>query len=134
MDNTEEKTESLAIGAPRIVSSRPREREINLDWPVEFSGRKYIKIIIRRLTAAEVAKFQSDIEALLKSDPSAQIRFPLFRDDCGALIPNEVMDALDDDDRFALEAAAADFLPRRFLGAPTQESGQVTGGNTERSF
>lgn len=102
----------------RIVSARPRSKEIDLQWPVEFDGREYKTITLVRLTAAEVAEFQSEIESLLKNDPDTRVRFPLFRDESGETIPDEVMDALDDDDRFALEEAAADFLPRRFRGSP----------------
>lgn len=116
-------TEELNLEAPaampaRILSDRPRAKTIDLQWPVEFNGREYRSVTLVRLTAGEVAAFQSEIEKLLSADPDAKVRFPLFRDERGESIPDEVMDALDDDDRYSLEESAADFLPRRFRGSP----------------
>lgn len=116
-------TDELNLEAPakkpaRIMSDRPRAKTVDLQWPVEFDGREYKSITLVRMTAGEVAAFQEEIEKLLNSNPDARVRFPLFRDDRGETIPDDVMDALDDDDRFALEEAAADFLPRRFRVSP----------------
>ncbi|MCW2318310.1 hypothetical protein M2322_003877, partial [Rhodoblastus acidophilus] len=65
--------------------------------------------------------------------PDAIVHCPIYRDADGALIPDAVMDALDDDDAFELEKKVADFLPRRFRGAPDGVSGPQTGATTEPS-
>jgi hypothetical protein len=117
----------------RIVSDRPRAATIELDWPVEYEGRVYTTITVARLTAAEVARFQDQIVQLLESGAESKVRLPLFRDENGASIPDAVMDALDDDDRLALDEAATSFLPRRFRGLAVQDSGPGTGATTEAS-
>lgn len=77
--------------------------------------------------------FQSEIEQLLTRNPDAKVRLPLFRDERGEPIPDEVMDALDDDDRLALDEAAANFLPRRFRGLAERDSGPDIGATTAAS-
>lgn len=89
-----------------------RFRKINLEWPLEYDGKVFGDITLRRLTAAEVAAF---VERL---DGAKKFRFPMFFDEGGSPIPDEVLDALDDDDTLALDAACADFLPRRFREMP----------------
>lgn len=131
-------TEEVKAKAPakkpaRIIADRPRVKVIDLQWPIEFDGREYRAIAITRLTAGEVAQFQAEIEELLKDHPDTKVRFPLFRDESGAVIPDEVMDALDDDDRFALDEAAADFLPRRYRAVAELDTGPDIGVNTEAS-
>lgn len=116
--------------AARIVADRPRAKTINLEWPIAFDGKEYRKITLARLTAADVAKFQTELESLLASNPDASLRFPLFRDEAGELIPNEVLDALDDDDRYELDRAALDFLPRRFRALAESDSAPAGGENT----
>jgi hypothetical protein len=119
-----------AVQPPCFLDTRPRFATVQLLWPIAYDGREYRAISIVRLTAAEVAKFQEDLEALLKNDANARLRFPLFRDEAGAAVPEAVLDALDDDDRFELDKAAFDFLPRRFRGAPEPASDQVSGADT----
>jgi hypothetical protein len=117
----------------RIVSERPRRQTVDLEWPVLFEGREYRSITLIRLTAGDVSRFQDEIERLLRSNSDTKVRLPLFRDEDGALIPDAVMDALDDDDRLALDEAAANFLPRRFRGLAAQDSGPGIGDTTEAS-
>jgi hypothetical protein len=117
----------------RIVSDRPRAATIELDWPVEYAGHVYTAITVARLTASEVARFQDEIVQLLESGADTKVRLPLFRDEEGAPIPDAVMDALDDDDRLALDKAAANFLPRRFRGLAEQDSGPDIGAPTAAS-
>ncbi len=114
----------------QFLSDRPRSRTIELLWPISFGGRVFQAITLIRLTAGDVAKFQDELEALLRDNPDAALRFPIFRDETGAPIPAAVLDALDDDDRFELDRAAADFLPRRFRGIAEPSSGPDAGGNT----
>lgn len=117
----------------RIVSDRPRFKTVNLEWPVEFSGKVYESVRVVRLTAGDVARFQDEIDALLKRDENAKVRLPLFKDDEGNDIPAQVMDAMDSDDRDALDEAAVSFLPRRFRAASEPTTGRDTGENTEAS-
>ena len=114
----------------RFLSERPRWKTIDLEWPVSFEGREYRSITLIRLTAGDVSRFQEEIEQLLKNNPDAALRFPIFRDANNAPIPDAVLDALDDDDRFELDRSAADFLPRRFRGIAEPSSGPGAGGNT----
>ncbi len=113
----------------QFLSDRPRSKAIELSWPISFGGRDYQAITLIRLAAGDVAKFQEELEALLRDNPNAALRFPIFRDETGAAVPAEVLDALDDDDRFELDRAAADFLPRRFRGIAEPSSGPDAGGN-----
>jgi len=119
-----------ADDAARIVSTRPRFKTIDLQWPIAYAGKEYTSITITRLTAADVAKFQTELEAVLKNDANASLRFPLYRDETGAPIPEAVLDALDDDDKFELDRASIDFLPRRFRVNAENDTAQDAGGNT----
>lgn len=97
-------------GAPRFVGSRVRQTSVLLEWPVEYAGKTYDSIGIKRLTAKEV----SDFTARLDQEKVGALRWPVFVDSDGASIPDAVMDALDDDDNLALQKVMLDFLPRRF--------------------
>lgn len=98
----------------RIVTKLPREKVIPLEFPVEFGGDLYTDIRVRRLSGAEVALYYEQVQAGYRSARPPTV-------DC----PDEVYDALDDDDRYTVEAAAIDFLPRRLkegIDALTSES------------
>ena len=98
----------------RIVTNLPRERLIPLQFEVEFDGELYTDIRVRRLTGAEVALYYEQVQAGYRSARPPTV-------DC----PDEVYAALDDDDRYDVEAAAIDFLPRRLkegIDALTSES------------
>lgn len=98
----------------RIVTKLPREKIIPLDFPVEFDGTVYSEIVVKRLTGAEVALYYERVQSGYRSPRPPTV-------DC----PDEVYDALDDDDRYTVEAAAIDFLPRRLregIDALTSES------------
>lgn len=114
--------------------SRQRAAEHRLEWPVTVDGREYKTISLVRMTAAEVAKFSAELEARLNKDATATAVFPIFRDsETGETIPEAVLDALDDDDRFELDKAAVNFLPRRFLGVLNLASDPADGEATEPS-
>jgi hypothetical protein len=101
--------------APRFVGDRARVKTIALDWPVEFGGKIYEKIILKRLTVAEVSAFIDTLEG-------GKARFPIFVDEDGAAIPGEVMEALDDDDGATIDKESLDFLPRRFREASEEKT------------
>jgi hypothetical protein len=115
------------IKAPeaKIVSAIPRSKEIALDWPVEFDGKMYDAITVRRVSAAEVSTYVSLIS---QGDPAAA-KLPTI--DC----PLEVWRALDADDAAKVEEACVDFLPLRLKSAlenlqSSIESAQATGASS----
>lgn len=105
-DETATQTETPA--PPRFISGRPRSKVLTLENPITYEGREYREITIVRLNAKEV----ENLLAAINRGESA--RFPIFRDGVGAVIPEIVLDSLDDDDSLALDEAAADFIPKRF--------------------
>ncbi len=88
----------------RIVSPKERSREVPLDYPIEFDGKVYDTITVRRVSAREVSDF---IDAVAKSEEFANVKAPMI--DC----PQEVYEVMDDDDRLRLEEALLPFLPLR---------------------
>jgi hypothetical protein len=113
---------------PRFVGAGERFRAVPLAWPVEHGGKIYAEIGLKRLTAGEVAAFQ---EAIAKLPDGAAASWPIYRDADGLAVPAEVLDALDDDDKFEIDKAVRDFLPRRFHDALESASGRATGGSTD---
>lgn len=111
----------------QFLSDSPRSKTIELSWPTSFDGGNYQPITMIRLTAGDVARLEDELEVLLRDNPDAALRFPIFWDETGAPVPEEVLDALDDDDRFELDRAAADFFPRQCLGIAEPFSGPGTG-------
>ena len=102
-----------APSAPRWLTEKKRIESYHLEYPFEFGGVEYRTIMIRRLTAGEVAAFM----AKMRAEPDANHRFPMYF--VGeAPIPDAVWDALDDDDRFGVTEIGKDFLPARFRAAP----------------
>lgn len=98
----------------KIVTNIPREKVITLDFPVEFAGDLYTEIKVKRLSGTEVALYYEQVQSGYRSARPPTV-------DC----PDEVYRELDDDDRYTLEAAAIDFLPRRLrevIDALTSES------------
>lgn len=101
--------------APLFVGRADRSRAFPLEHPLEFEGRTYDTIIMRRPNANQVGEFFAEYAAAIAANPAALVYFPVFVDAAGAPIPPAVLDALDDDDRFPLFDAVTDFLPRRLL-------------------
>jgi hypothetical protein len=92
-----------------------------LTWPVEFGGRVYSEVTIRRLTAAEVDAF---VQAAMAGDKNASL--PLYD------APSEVLAAMDADDAAALNEAATPFLPRSLRMGGGSES-QTSAGSVGSS-
>lgn len=85
----------------RIVSPKVREQMVPLEYPVEFDGKTWTEIKVRRVTAGEVDAFMEELAA------DKSIMPPVV--EC----PREVYDAMDDDDRYEVDRVMMDFLPRR---------------------
>lgn len=108
--------------APTFVGGRSRFEVVDLLWPVKYDGRIWDKITVSRLTAKDVAEF---MRRLKDAGDDAEVRFPFFD------APDEVLDALDDDDSVRLNEVAARFLPQRFRVEAAPGSAPPSGGATE---
>jgi len=97
------------IKEAKIVAPKERHIDVPLDWPIEFDGKTYDSVRIRRVTGREVEQFLS---ALAAAKEGALLLPPPMLD-----CPIEVYDALDDDDRFKIEEAMLSFFPRRMREA-----------------
>jgi len=106
-----------------FVSAVGREKIVPLEFPVEFDGKTWSEVRIRRVTGKEVETY---LDGLVRGERPMP---PMF--DC----PHEVYDAMDDDDRLALDEAVVPFLPRRLkaaaaqAGTPFPETGDTTSGS-----
>ena len=85
---------------PKFVGDRPRLCTVPLEWPVEYDGKTYTEITVRRMTAGEVMTFIEQATA------GGSPRLPMLE------APPEVIDALDADDADNVNKAVNDFLPR----------------------
>jgi hypothetical protein len=106
--------------APRFVGEGLRSEVVKLDWPLEFAGKVYDAITVRRPTAGEVRTFHEQAEAWKSGDPIP--RLPLYD------VPPEVIEALDDDDDLRLGEVVQRFLPQRFRAALAQQRSPASGG------
>lgn len=104
------------VVAPKFVGDRAREKVIPLEWPLEYDGKLYEAVTVRRCTGTEIAEY---VVAL------AGGQSPLFP---GLDCPLEVYEALDADDLESVDEVVRDFLPRRFraASAPTPEASDNT--------
>lgn len=103
------KTTEPPIKEAKIVSPKERHLDVPIDWPVEFDGKTYDTIRVRRISGREVETFIRQVAAM--TDQSPAVMPPTF--DC----PLEVYEAMDDDDRLRVEEAALPFMPRRLRAA-----------------
>lgn len=113
-----------------FVEASKRWRAVDLEHPVMVGDKLIRTVTVMRMNTAQVAAWYDSI------DPSKMLikRFPMFYDETGARVPDDVIDALDDDDGVRLVEAAADFLPRRFLANLTgSDSAPATGEPTAPS-
>ena len=97
----------------KIVTDKARIALVDLDWPVEYNGKMFTRVMLRRITVGELAEWQRQVS---KRGEDEEIRLPLFRDENGEDIPEEVWNAMDQDDLDMLGEEAIPFLPRRFRG------------------
>lgn len=92
----------------RVVGAVPREKLVPLEFPVEFDGTTWTEIKVRRVSGKEVDDYMEALGSGARPMP------PMF------VCPREIYDAMDDDDRFALDEAVVPFLPRRLKAAAEQ--------------
>ncbi len=100
--------ENTGPRAARIASEAPREKLVPLEYPVEFDDKTWTEVRIRRVTGKQVEEY---MDALGRNERPMP---PMFD------FPIEVYDAMDDDDRFAIDEAVVPFLPRRLRVAAGQ--------------
>jgi hypothetical protein len=103
----EQEIPASEMAEPRLVldQDRSRVRTVHLEWPVEYDGRRFDEIIVRRMIGAEVTRLSD----LITSQFDDSDLFALVCD-----TPAVVIRALDQDDWLAVREAVLDFLPRRF--------------------
>jgi hypothetical protein len=94
----------------RFLGNAPREKDVPLEFPFELDGKTWDSVKIRRATGAEVEAYMDALQSGESAVP------PMFD------FPMEVYDAMDDDDRYAVDVAVVPFLPRRLKVAAEQSS------------
>jgi hypothetical protein len=92
---------------PRFVGGKVRSETVELDYPVEYDGKTWTHITVRRMTTQEVSEVMQNAGTDKVSD------FPMFD------APTAVMNALDADDDERVQEVAMRFLPRRFKAPQT---------------
>lgn len=109
--------EEIKPPVARIVSPKEREKMVPLEYPVEFDGVLYEQVKVRRASGKEV---QAYMDRMRNGDANAVP--PMV--DC----PQEVWDAMDDDDQVTVDQAARPFWPRRLNAALglIQETGEAS--------
>lgn len=118
---TEQLQETRTIEPPRFVGGKTRSETVPLEWPIEYDGRVWDAITVRRMTVLDIRAFHEMVLAS-KDDNKARIRFPMFD------APFEVLDALDDDDAQAVNEVVTRFLPRRFRAEEDSGPDSTAGG------
>lgn len=105
---------------PVFLNAAARRRCVKLQWPLEYEGKIFDEVILRRLSSEEVAEW-------IASDGKNGL--PIYVDADGAPIPRAIIDALDDDDMFEVDKVVRDFFPLRFLGSQDDASAPGAGEN-----
>ncbi len=105
----------------RIVSSLPRDATVKLIYPIEFDGKQWDEVRVRRVTGVEISNY---MEALSRGEKPLPPTFDF---------PTEVYEALDDDDLLAVEQAAFRFLPRRLRATADAALAPQPGATTSGS-
>lgn len=100
MDSQE--AEKPEIPEAKIVSDLPITVDVEIKFPVEFDGKVYSSITLRRPSAKEVSDYVGNTLEVKKPMPPGV--------DC----PKEVWEAMVDDDQFEVNKRyEADFFPQR---------------------
>lgn len=95
---------------PRFVGGPARSMTIPLEYPVEYDGKVWTEITVRRATAGDVEAFVSAVHR--GETPTLPMTDA----------PGPLLDALDADDFSAVNAAINDFLPRALRESGDQPS------------
>lgn len=115
MNDTAELT---AVGAARIVGGPDRVETIPLTYPIEFNGRTWTEITLKRLTALDLkAHFNTPADQRVNDTPWFDA-------------PREVLAALDLDDEDRVMERADRFIPARFRVAPASGQGSPDGDSS----
>ncbi len=115
--------QNTADGSPkeppvaRIVNPAGRSKLVPLQFPVEFDGKVWDSIEIRRCTGGEMRDY---FEAM--AEAGCFVMPPVIQ------CPIEVWEAMDADDQYIVDEEAQAFMPRRLKAAVELLSG--TGANT----
>lgn len=101
------------VAPPRFVAAADRSETVPLLWAIEFDGRVYTEITVRRPDTAAVDAWSARVREMKEAggDPMT-IPLPLYD------APDEVILALDPDDDDRISEVAGRFLPARFRTAP----------------
>ncbi|KQW30744.1 hypothetical protein ASE36_00115 [Rhizobium sp. Root274] len=101
----------------RIVNPAGRSTVVPLQFPVEFDGKHWESVEIRRCTGKEVQDYLEGMGTAAEFVLPPVIQCPLA-----------VWHAMDADDQYTVDEAAQAFMPRRLKAAVELLSG--TGANT----
>lgn len=96
------------VKVARVIGAAEREKMVPLEFPVEFEDKTWTEVKIRRVSGKEVEQY---MDALGRGERPIP---PMFD------FPLEVYEAMDDDDRYAIDEAVIPFLPRRLKAAAEQ--------------
>lgn len=111
---TDETASAPIPAAPRFVDETGRRETVPLLWPLEYDGRVWSEIAVRRLTVAEVRAWSAKVIAAQRAgEDTSAMTVPVFD------APEAVLSALDADDSDRLEEAAKRFLPRQLQAVET---------------
>lgn len=94
---------------PRFVGGKkPLLKAVELDFFVEFRGKTYERLMVKRLSVSEVSAWLDKVNG---GDKDATLGNVVDED--GNPVPAEVLEFLEDDDDAKLSEVLDDFLPRR---------------------
>lgn len=113
-----ESTEPTDTPVAHIVGGAARVETIPLAYPIEFNGRTWSAITLKRLTSA-------DLKTYFDMPPSDRVNDTPWFD-----APREVLAALDLDDEDRVMERADRFIPARFRVAPASGQGSAAGDNS----
>lgn len=98
-----------ATPAPTHTRAGERRKVVTIEWPVEYEGKIYTEIELRRPSVAEVRDWSARMAAAVAAGRTADsVVPPIFA------APDAVINALDPDDDDLLTEAGRPFLPRIF--------------------
>ncbi len=106
---------------PRFANPAALIKAVPLAYPVEYGGKLYATVFLRKMTAGEVRSFVASYAEVRKADPDAVPRFPIFVDENGEQLPIGLLDGLESDDFDTVDEEAVAFLPRRFRSPAATE-------------